>query len=80
MHDWLYHHPRFGPRLHEWRLHRVIPLRVKLVAWTTMAATLAYMTFVARVPWPLLAATAALMAIGVAYVATKPSRPPPRDA
>jgi uncharacterized membrane protein YbaN (DUF454 family) len=76
MHDWLYHHPRFGPRLQEWRRYRVIPLRVKLVAWTTMAATLAYLIFVVRAPWGLIAATAALMAVGVAYVATKPSRRP----
>ncbi len=77
MHDWLYRHPVFGPRLRLWREHRVIPLRVKLVAWTTMAATLAYATFVTRLRWPYLVAMATLMLIGVIYVATKPSRVPP---
>lgn len=79
-HDWLYHHPRFGPRIQEFRQYRVIPWRVKIVAWTSMAASLAYITFVRRTPWPVVAAVAAVMAVGVAYVATKPSRrpePPP---
>lgn len=75
-HDWLYHHPRFGPRLQEWKQHRVIPWRVKIVAWTSMAASLAYIIFVRRMAWPIVAAVAAVMVIGVAYVATKPSRLP----
>jgi uncharacterized membrane protein YbaN (DUF454 family) len=76
-HDWLYHHPRYGPRLREFRQYRVIPWRVKIVAWVTMAASLAYIIFVRRMSWPIVAVVAAIMAIGVAYVATKPSRLPP---
>lgn len=76
-HDWLYHHPRYGPRLQEFRQYRVIPWRVKIVAWTTMAASLAYIIFIRRAPWQLVAVVAGVMAIGVAYVASKPSRRPP---
>jgi uncharacterized membrane protein YbaN (DUF454 family) len=80
MEAWLYRHPRFGPPLQEWRRHRVIPLRAKIVAWTMMAATLGYSVFVARAGWGLVAAMAALMAVGVVYVASKPSRPPDAGA
>jgi uncharacterized membrane protein YbaN (DUF454 family) len=76
-HDWLYLHPRFGPRLQQWRTYRVIPWRVKIVAWSTMALSLAYLVFVRRAPWPIVAATVAVMGIGVWYVATKPSHLPP---
>lgn len=37
---WLVHNPTFGPLIREWRLHRSIPWRIKLVAITTMGLTL----------------------------------------
>jgi len=77
LHGWLLNHRRLGPPLQRWRTHRVIPWRAKITAWTMMAASLAYTIFVRRAPWPLVAAIAALMAIAVWYVATKPSRMPP---
>jgi hypothetical protein len=73
--DWLLHHPRFGPRLVEWRAHRVIPLRAKLFAWGSMAASLAIMIAV-RVPVWAIATAAALMLVGVVYIARCPSKPP----
>lgn len=76
LHAWLLNHRRFGPPLQRWRTHRVVPWRAKITAWTMMAASLAYTIFVRRAPWPLVAAIAALMAIAVWYVATKPSRMP----
>ena len=72
---WLLEHPRFGPRLVEWRAHRVIPVRAKLFAWSSMAASLAIM-FVARVPYWAIATAAALMLVGVIYIARCPSKPP----
>jgi len=74
--QWLLHHERFGPRLRAFREHRVVPWSVKALAWTTMAITLALMIASRRVPWPGIAATAALMLWGVVYVARCPSRPP----
>lgn len=76
LHGWLLNHRRFGPPLRRWRTHRVVPWRAKITAWSMMAASLAYTIFVRRAPWPLVAAIAALMAIAVWYVATKPSRMP----
>jgi len=35
--NWLLNTPAFGPAILEWRLHRSIPYRVKLIAITMMA-------------------------------------------
>ena len=72
---WLLEHRRFGPRLVAWRAHRVIPLRAKLFAWGSMAASLAIM-IVVRVPVWATALAAALMLVGVVYIARCPSKPP----
>jgi uncharacterized membrane protein YbaN (DUF454 family) len=69
---WLLEHPRFGPRLVAWRAHRVIPVRVKVFAFSSMAVSLGIMTF-ARAPWWAIASAAALMLVGVIFIARCPS-------
>lgn len=76
---WLLEHPRLGPRLVEWRTYRVIPWRVKITAWATMAASLGFMVLTGT-PWQAMVGAASLMAIGVIYVASKPSRVPEAGA
>lgn len=76
---WLIEHPRFGPRLVEWRTYRAIPLPVKLTAWGSMIASLTIMTVLGS-PWQAIAGAAALMAIGAIYIATRPSRVPKGEA
>ena len=39
VYNWLMNHPALGPLIVEWRTHRSIPWRVKLVAVVTMALT-----------------------------------------
>lgn len=75
---WLLEHPRLGPPLVEWRAHRVVPLSVKLTAWTSMLVSVVIM-FVLGLPWPAVAGSVALMAIGAIYIASLPSRVPPTD-
>ncbi|VAW74625.1 Hypothetical protein DUF454, partial [hydrothermal vent metagenome] len=29
-HDWLYHHPLFGPSLQQWHEHQIIPKNAKI--------------------------------------------------
>ena len=69
---WLLGHPRFGPPLVAWRAHRVIPLRVKVFAFSSMAVSLGIM-FLARAPWWAIASAAALMLVGVIFIARCPS-------
>lgn len=73
---WLLTHPRFGPRLVAWRQGRVIPLPVKLTAWTSMIASLGIM-LLGDAPWWAIALAAALMLIGAIYIARCPSAAKP---
>jgi uncharacterized protein len=72
---WLLEHRRFGPPVLAWRQHRVIPLRVKLTAWGSMLASLAIMVLTTS-SWLVVGISAAVMAIGAAYIATRPSSIP----
>ncbi|MDY7231131.1 YbaN family protein [Hyalangium rubrum] len=73
-HHWLYTHPRFGPRLQAWHEHGIVPVKVKVSALTAMGVSLAFMAFVAKVKWPVLAVAAGLMLVGATYVLSRPSR------
>lgn len=70
---WLLDHPRFGPTLRDWRERGAIPRKAKLLS---LAGTcLGFLLFwLAGNPGPaLMAAVAALMLVGLAYVFTRPS-------
>src|SRR5689334_5884774 len=71
---WVLEHPRFGPRVREWRAHRTIPLPVKLTAWGSMTASLAIMVIAGAALYAIVAA-AAFMAVGAIYIASRPSAP-----
>lgn len=73
---WLLEHRLFGKPLRAWKAHRVIPLRAKLIAWGSMAASLTWMIFASETAWWIVGLTAALMTYGVWFVARCPSRPP----
>jgi uncharacterized membrane protein YbaN (DUF454 family) len=73
---WLLEHRAFGAPLRAWKVHRVIPLRAKLIAWGSMLASLAWMIFVSATAWWIVGVSAALMAYGAWFVAHCPSRPP----
>jgi uncharacterized membrane protein YbaN (DUF454 family) len=74
-HRWLYHHRIFGPPLQRWQRERSLPVWTKALALGSMAASLAYAVLVRRSPWYALAAMAAVMLYGAAYVLRIPTRP-----
>lgn len=61
--NWLLNTRTFGPAILEWRMHRSIPYRIKLVAIATMAVTLGIsITIAIETRWvQLLAATLGLL-------------------
>jgi uncharacterized protein len=69
---WLVEHPRLGPPIARWRATRAVPMKVKLVAWSSMIASLSIMLLLGA-PWYSLAGAASVMAIGAIYLATRPS-------
>jgi uncharacterized protein len=72
---WLLEHPRFGPRIKDWRAHGTIPLPVKLTAWASMTASLTVM-ILAGASSIAIAGAASVMVIGAVYIAARPSKPP----
>ncbi len=75
-HDWLYAHPVFGPPLQQWRSHRVIPGKAKLLAVATMALSFTYLAFFTSVSTWIKVLTALVMLYGAAFILSKPSQAP----
>jgi len=75
-HDWLYHHPRFGPPLQDWKQHQVISRPVKIFAITMMVGALFYLVWVSGAPRWVSGTMAVVMAYGAYFILTKPSTPP----
>jgi len=73
-HRWLYNHRTFGPPLRSWAQERVIPLRVKLVAFTAMGLSMLYVGLVVQPPWYALLSMAAVILFGAGFIARYPSR------
>ena len=42
LYDWLMNHPKLGPYINNFMKHKAIPLRIKVVALTTLWLTLLY--------------------------------------
>jgi len=76
---WLHGHPRLGPPILAWREHGVIPSRAKLVACLLIAASLSIPLTVMAFDWRLKLAAGAMGLGAIAFIATRPGRPPPRD-
>ncbi len=82
LHDWLYHHPRFGPGLRAWRDHGVVPRRAKVAAVGFMTASMIYVAGFSKAP-PVAVAVMAVSLIAVAlWLIRRPEAPPtkPPDA
>ncbi len=73
-HRWLYHHPRLGAPLRQWHAHRVIPLRAKVMAVSTMAFSLLLVTLFVAEDWMLPSILGAILAAVSTYIVTRPHR------
>ena len=73
---WLRGHRRFGPLLRDWEDGQRIPLWAKIAGSTVMAASLAWLVLGSNVHWAIIGVTAVLMALGAAYVWSRPGRRP----
>lgn len=69
-HDWLEHHPRFGPMIHSWREHGAIGVRAKSIAVVTVLTSVSYSVFCLDPPWSVVS-----LAIGAAVITFILSRP-----
>ena len=78
LHDWLYQHPRFGPLLRDWREHRALRPRTKVIALVLVAAS--WLLMMATVDSPVARGVASVIMLAVAiFLASRPHGPPLRD-
>jgi hypothetical protein len=73
-HAWLYNHPRLGRLLRDWHAHRMIPLRAKILAVTTMGANLLFVTAYVAEDWVLPVGLGAVLGPLAAYIVTRPHK------
>ncbi len=72
-HSWLFHHKWFGPPLQRWERHRVVPWSARIVAYSSMMASLIYFGFVAEVHWAAPITIGVIAVIGVVFISRCPS-------
>jgi uncharacterized protein len=79
LHDWLEHHPRFGPALADWREQRAVATRAKVLAVGFLSVSWAIMLWRGTPLW-LLVPLAALFIGVAAFVVTRPAPASSRSA
>ncbi len=73
---WLWEHPKFGPSIRAWHLHRVIPLKAKIMAASMMAVSLIIVTVFVADSWVFPALLAAILVPILAYIVSRASVAP----
>jgi len=73
-HDWLYTHRLFGPPLNQWREHRVIPVKAKILSIATMMASFTYLALFTGMNPLLKLVVALVMLYGAAFILRQSSR------
>lgn len=73
-HDWLYAHKLFGPPLTQWRTHRIIPVKAKLLSVATMTGSFTYLAFFTEVGSLVKIIVALVMLYGAVFILSQSSR------
>jgi uncharacterized protein len=76
LHNWLYHHPKYGALLSDWEKYRIIPIKAKITAISMMCLSAGIMIFFSDVPKIALYCALGIMVIGAVFILTKPSKKP----
>ncbi|CAG9175399.1 YbaN family protein [Cupriavidus respiraculi] len=74
-HGWLMAHPRLGPLVHDWHVHRSIPLRAKCFAIATMWVSMGTTAWLLRGKPLAAVALLAIAAAVTAWLLWLPTRP-----
>jgi len=74
-HAWLLGHPRFGPLVYDWQVHRAIPLKAKCLALTMMWLSMGTTAWLMRArPVASVSLLACALAVSV-WMVRMPTRP-----
>ena len=77
VHAWLMNHRWFGPPLQDWQREGAIPTRAKYLATAMLSTSILFSWFVLRMSGAIVLSVAAIFALVLAYIWTRPapSRP-----
>jgi len=75
LHDWLYHHPRYGPTLRDWFEHGAIGVRVKTVACVAMVCSVPVVYHVSG-NWVVVIIHGAVILATAIFILSRPSAHP----
>ena len=79
LHNWLMNHPRLGPPIHEWRDHRAISRRAKVLAMIALVLAFGGAVLFGAPVWALIAQVVVLTAVA-AFILTRPEPPKARPS
>lgn len=74
LHDWLVHHPRLGPPIHDWQKHGAISRRAKQLAMLSIGAVL-LASFLLNAPTRIIVIQLVVLSAVSLFILTRP-RPP----
>lgn len=72
LHDWLWHHPVFGPAIQDWRRHGSIPKKAKAFAVAAMAMAFGLSLMLGVAPL-VLGVQAVVLSVMALWILTRPS-------
>ncbi|MCR9136882.1 MAG: YbaN family protein [Alphaproteobacteria bacterium] len=76
LHDWLVHHPRLGPPIHDWQKHGAISRRAKQLAMLSIAAVL-LVSYLFDAPTRIIIIQLIVLSAVSLFILTRPT--PPED-
>ena len=74
VHDWLLAHPRFGPPIRDWHMHRAIGRDAKRYAMVAIGLSFV-LSLMLNVGWTVLVAQAVALGGVSVFILTRPDRP-----
>lgn len=78
LHDWLVHHPRLGPPIHDWQKHGAISRRAKQLAMLSIAAVLA-LSYLFGAPTRIIIIQLVVLSCVSLFILTRPGPPSDRN-
>lgn len=73
LHDYIWHHKRYGPMVQAWKKHGAIPLRAKISAILVMSLSAVFVIFFSGAPLYGVVSALALMMVGAVFILTRPT-------
>ncbi len=71
---YLWHHPRFGVLVRNWKQHGIVPRRAKVLAISVMCISAFSLAWLSMTPWWVLTLTYLIMGTAAVWLVTRPEK------